>query len=242
MHHFLQFIARAEKENDGLEMVLPVLPYGVENFIAEQKVFADNQSEWSTRLKLDADARSELAEMQVSFTAGVIPSIVETLPYLIQYPYGCVEQTLSTFLPAIWAHEAAQKIGLKLPVKAAQMKDITDAGLKKLYGYQHGDGGWGWCGCMTWPLFLIFVVMVIALFFVLSVGMPRFFSWFKTLFLRNSLVSPYGKLPTLRTRRRRWLMLFGILTLGYSAFASSPALAYCDQGQTGETRTAITPL
>jgi uncharacterized protein YfaS (alpha-2-macroglobulin family) len=140
----LQFIARAEKDNDGLEMVLPVLPYGVENFVAEQKVFADNQSEWSTRLKLDADARSELAEMQVSFTAGVIPSIVETLPYLIQYPYGCVEQTLSTFLPAIWAHEAAQKIGLKLPVKAAQMKDITDAGLKKLYGYQHGDGGWGW--------------------------------------------------------------------------------------------------
>ena len=91
---------------------------------------------------------------------------------------------------------------------------------------------------MTWPLFLIFVVIVIALFFVLSVGMPRFFSWFKTLFLRNSLVSPYGKLPTLRTRRRRWLMLFGILTLGYSAFASSPALAYCDQGQTGETNIA----
>lgn len=77
--------------------------------------------------------------------------------------------------------------------------------------------------------------MVIALFFVLSVGMPRFFSWFKTLFLRNSLVSPYGKLPTLRTRRRRWLMLFGVLTLGYSALSSSPALAYCDPFQTGPT-------
>lgn len=140
----LQFIARAESDNDGLELELPVLPYGVENFVAEQKVFADSEAQWSTRLKLDGDARSELAEMQISFTAGVIPSIVETLPYLIQYPYGCVEQTLSTFLPAIWAQEAAQKTGLALPVKAAQIKDITDAGLKKLYGYQHSDGGWGW--------------------------------------------------------------------------------------------------
>ncbi|AFM13813.1 alpha-2-macroglobulin family protein [Turneriella parva] len=140
----LQFIARAEKDNDGLELALPVLPYGVENFVAEQKVFADSQGEWTTKLKLDADARSELAEMQISFTAGVIPSIVETLPYLIQYPYGCVEQTLSTFLPAIWAGQAAQKLGLALPVKTAQIKDITEAGLKKLYGYQHNDGGWGW--------------------------------------------------------------------------------------------------
>ncbi len=140
----LQFIARSEKDNDGLEMILPVLPYGVENFIAEQKVFADNETEWNTKLRLDGDARSELAEMQISFVAGVIPSIIETLPYLIQYPYGCVEQTLSTFLPAIWAQEATQKIGLPLPVKASQMKDISDTALKKLYGYQHSDGGWGW--------------------------------------------------------------------------------------------------
>ena len=140
----LQFIARAEKDNDGLEMALPILPYGVENFIAEQKVFADTETQWDTRLRLDTDARSELAEMQISFIAGVIPSILETLPYLIQYPYGCVEQTLSTFLPAVWAQAAAQKIGLPLPVKTAQMKDITEVALKKLYGYQHGDGGWGW--------------------------------------------------------------------------------------------------
>lgn len=140
----LKFIARAEKDNDGLEMTLPILPYGVENYVAEQKIFGDEEKSWSTKLALDRDARQELAELTVSFIPGVIPSVLETLPYLIQYPYGCVEQTLSTFLPAIWAAKAADKLKLPLPVNAVQLKDITDQGLKKLYGYQHGDGGWGW--------------------------------------------------------------------------------------------------
>lgn len=140
----LRFIARSEKDSDGLELKLPILPYGVENFIAEQKVFEGDEENWKTNLKLDPDARSELAELQISFVPGVIPSILETLPYLIQFPYGCVEQTLSTFLPAIWASQAAKKLDLPLPVKPNELKDITDQGLKKLYGYQHSDGGWGW--------------------------------------------------------------------------------------------------
>ena len=140
----LKFIARSEKEHDGLQMQLPVLPYGVENYTATQKIFGDDERAWTTMLKLEADARTDLAELQLSFTPGVIPSVLETLPYLISYPYGCVEQTLSTFLPAIWAGQSAKKLKLPLPVKQAQLQEITEQGLKKLYGYQHSDGGWGW--------------------------------------------------------------------------------------------------
>jgi uncharacterized protein YfaS (alpha-2-macroglobulin family) len=140
----VKVIARSEKEHDGLQIQLPILPYGVENYVASQKIFGDTERSWSTTLKLDADARTDLAEMQLSFTPGVLPSVLETLPYLITYPYGCVEQTLSTFLPATWAGEAAKKLKLPLPVKQAQLQEITEQGLKKLYGYQHADGGWGW--------------------------------------------------------------------------------------------------
>lgn len=140
----LKFVARSEKENDGLQVQLPVLPYGVENYTAAQKIFGDDERSWDTTLKLDADARTDLAEMQLSFVPGVIPSVMETLPYLITYPYGCVEQTLSTFLPAIWAAQSAKKLKLPLPVKQAQLQEITEQGLRKLYGYQHADGGWGW--------------------------------------------------------------------------------------------------
>jgi len=77
---------------------------------------------------------------------------------------------------------------------------------------------------MTWPLFLILIVMLIALFFVLSVGMPRFFAWFRNLFLHNSMVRSYGKLPTFRSRRSRFFII--IFFVFFSAFASqSKALA-----------------
>lgn len=140
----LHFTARSEKESDGLELALPLLPYGVENYVVAQKNFAASESSWTQKLMLDRDARTDLAEIQVSFVPGVLPAIIETLPYLITYPYGCVEQTLSTFLPAIWASDAAKKLKLALPVKSAQLHEITEQGLKKLYGYQHTDGGWGW--------------------------------------------------------------------------------------------------
>jgi len=91
---------------------------------------------------------------------------------------------------------------------------------------------------MTWPLFLVFIVCVVALFFVLSVGFPRFFGWFSSLFLKNSVVNPYGKLPTFRHRNRRLFSYILLCLLGSALVKSSPALAYCDQGQTGETNIA----
>ncbi|MBV6494768.1 MAG: hypothetical protein LDLANPLL_02805 [Turneriella sp.] len=140
----LQFIARTKVDNDGLEIELPIYPYGVENFVASQKLFSENESAWKTKVVLPQDARVGLGVLQISYTPGVLPSVLETLPYLIMYPYGCVEQTLSTFLPALWASSAAEKLKLPLPVKKTELKEITDQGLRKLYGYQHADGGWGW--------------------------------------------------------------------------------------------------
>lgn len=88
---------------------------------------------------------------------------------------------------------------------------------------------------MTWPLFLVFIVCVIALFFVLSVGFPRFFGWFSSLFLKNSVVNPYGKLPTFRHRNRRLFSYILLCLLGSALIKSSPALAYCDPFQSGPT-------
>ncbi|HRP69292.1 MAG TPA: alpha-2-macroglobulin family protein, partial [Turneriella sp.] len=116
----LQFIARTQSDNDGLEMELPLLPYGVENFIASQKIFAPNEKTWQSTLQLPNGGRENLGTVNVSFTPGVLPSVHETLPYLIQYPYGCVEQTLSTFLPVLWASEASEKLKIPLPVKKQQ--------------------------------------------------------------------------------------------------------------------------
>lgn len=45
-----------------------------------------------------AAARGE-SELVVKVSPSIALSMVEALPYLAEYPYGCVEQTLNRFLP-----------------------------------------------------------------------------------------------------------------------------------------------
>jgi uncharacterized protein YfaS (alpha-2-macroglobulin family) len=70
--------------------------------------------------------------------------MMDALPYLAEYPYGCVEQTLSRFVPAAIAAKTARDLGLPKSRVPANLDDMVGAGLKRLYGFQHSDGGWGW--------------------------------------------------------------------------------------------------
>ena len=45
--------------------------------------------------------------------------------------------------PAAVAAKAYRELGIANP-KAAELPDILNQGLQKLYGFQHGDGSWGW--------------------------------------------------------------------------------------------------
>ena len=93
--------------------------------------------------------------------------MLDALPYLIDYPYGCTEQTMSRFLPAVITTRTLGDLGLK-PETAAnkifggieqstaaathpggkhdlkELDEITRQSLDRLYKFQHADGGWGW--------------------------------------------------------------------------------------------------
>ena len=70
---------------------------------------------------------------------------MEGVGYLIDYPYGCVEQTMSRFLPAVMVKRAAGQSPIALPPEAAaKLPDVLKKGLERLYNFQHPDGGWGW--------------------------------------------------------------------------------------------------
>ena len=94
-------------------------------------------------------------------------TMLDALPYLIDYPYGCTEQTMSRFLPAVITAKTLRDLGLKpetamhkifggIEASSAaathpngrrdlqELERITKQGLERLYDFQHGDGGWGW--------------------------------------------------------------------------------------------------
>jgi hypothetical protein len=83
-----------------------------------------------------------------SLTIHVAPSIAGSLfgalEYLTSFPYGCVEQTMSSFLPNIVVTKAIRELGLKENIDQAKLREKIVAGLDRLYNFQHEDGGWGW--------------------------------------------------------------------------------------------------
>ena len=69
-----------------------------------------------------------------------------SLPYLIGFPYGCVEQTLSSFVPNLLVADLIKQGAmpdLDWKKLADLDRNIRD-GVFKVYGYQQPNGGWGW--------------------------------------------------------------------------------------------------
>ncbi len=81
---------------------------------------------------------------EVRFTPSLTADLLDTLPYLVDYPYGCVEQTMSRFLPAIKVAQILKQMHLDNAPLNGKLPGVVQAGIKRLLELQHGDGGWGW--------------------------------------------------------------------------------------------------
>jgi hypothetical protein len=138
--------ALTNEESDALEMTLPVLPFGVKQRAAGSGVVFSGagQNQWSFSYPAGSDAASR--GLTVTIAPSVAGTVFDALDYLTGYPWGCTEQTMSSFLPDLIVAQAVDKLHLKSPIDRATLNDMVRAGLDRLYGFQHDDGGWGW-----WP-------------------------------------------------------------------------------------------
>jgi len=70
--------------------------------------------------------------------------LLGALEYLATYPYGCVEQTMDSFLPDLLVWRVLKEQGIKVPWLEKELPKMVQRGLARLYRFQHEDGGWGW--------------------------------------------------------------------------------------------------
>jgi len=138
--------ALTNEESDALEMTLPVLPYGVKQKQAGAGVLFSGagQNQWSYNIPASSDANSRA--LTITVAPSVAGTVFSALGYLTSYPWGCTEQTMSSFLPDLIVSQAIEKLKLKSPIGKKQLDDMVQAGIERLYSFQHDDGGWGW-----WP-------------------------------------------------------------------------------------------
>lgn len=152
--------AKSPRESDAMQLVIPVYPHG-----SLMTVTRAGATEGTVREKvtLPPTAIREASELTISIAPSVASQVTGALEYLAGYPYGCVEQTMSRFLPSVVAARAMRQMGVRNDKLQKELPDMVAAGLQRLYNFQHNDGGWGWWeGDETHPYMTAYVVYGLA--------------------------------------------------------------------------------
>ncbi len=137
----LRAVVKGGGASDAMEWTLPAFVHGS----AQRQSFAGRlQDKSGFEFELPAKRKAALTQLELTLTPSVLGAMLDGLPYLAQYPYGCVEQTLSRFVPATMARKLVKDLNLPPSRVPANLDDMVLKGLERLYGFQHGDGGWGW--------------------------------------------------------------------------------------------------
>ncbi|MDB6124141.1 MAG: Large extracellular alpha-helical protein [Pedosphaera sp.] len=161
----LKVTAHGGKYADAMEKSYPIYEHGIEKFLSKSgKVRGDDIT---VKLNIPKERKTESTTLNVQVTPSMAVTMLDALPYLIDYPYGCTEQTMSRFLPAAITAKTLKDLGLQPedvmsrlfggiePASASathpkgkhdlqKLDEMVKQGLDRLYDFQHADGGWGW--------------------------------------------------------------------------------------------------
>jgi alpha-2-macroglobulin len=135
--------ALTDEESDAMELTLPVNIPGVPLSASRGGTLA-NGGDVSFDLTFPDKVQPGSRSLSIALSPSIAGSLFGALDYLTSFPYGCVEQTMSSFLPNIVVRQAIRDLKLKENVDEVALQEKIRAGLERLYAFQHEDGGWGW--------------------------------------------------------------------------------------------------
>lgn len=110
--------ALTDEESDAMEMTFPVYVHGADKMEAwsgyiEPDSSPDSLSQTFT-IHVPEDRRKDTSRLEIRYSPTLAGAMVDALPYLADYPYGCTEQTLSRFLPTVITQKILLSMGLDL--------------------------------------------------------------------------------------------------------------------------------
>src|SRR4026209_1424729 len=84
------------------------------------------------------------AQLSIEVSPSLAASMQNGLTYLQDYPYLCMEQTVSRFLPNVITARALKNAGIESATLQSQLGTQVITALQRIYAKQHYDGGWNW--------------------------------------------------------------------------------------------------
>ncbi len=127
--------------SDGVEQTVACAPHGLDQTQIENGTLRGLATTLMTR---STSADPKMGGLTITLTPSAASTLIPSLQNLIDFPYGCVEQTMNRFLPSVLVSQTMKKMGQASPKLEALVPKIVADGYARLGKMQHADGGFGW--------------------------------------------------------------------------------------------------
>src|SRR5262249_10148539 len=112
--------ALTDEDSDAMEMRFPCYVHGMLKMKSWTGVIRPDKDSASVSFSVPEQRRINDTVLEVRYSPSLAAAMVDALPYLVDYPYGCTEQTLNRFLPTVITQRIL--LNMKLDLKEIQKK------------------------------------------------------------------------------------------------------------------------
>ena len=142
--------ALTDEESDAMEMRFPVYVHGMMKTESFSGVIRPDGKEGTISVTVPKERRIDESRLEVRYSPTLAGAMVDALPYLVEYPYGCTEQTLSRFLPTVITQKILKDMGIDLEAVREKTTNLNaqEIGddLKRMKDWQRLCGTKRWDG------------------------------------------------------------------------------------------------
>ncbi|MEI6969930.1 MAG: MG2 domain-containing protein [bacterium] len=117
--------ALTDEESDAMQMRFPVYVHGMLKTESFSGVVRPKAGKASITINVPRERRIDESRLEIRFSPTLAGAMVDALPYLAEYPYGCTEQTLNTFLPSAITQKILKDSGIDLKSIARKRTNLN---------------------------------------------------------------------------------------------------------------------
>ena len=133
-----------DEESDEVETITTVLSENIS--VYRNFAISFTGSDTSDKVEIEIPQYADLkSKLKLWISRSLISNYLSSLDYLIQFPYGCAEQTTSRFLPAVMlAKNLSVTDSVFIYKRIKKLKEVILKSIERLTKMTNKDGSWGW--------------------------------------------------------------------------------------------------
>lgn len=121
----IQLQALTNEESDAVQMTFPVYVHGILKTESWAGTIRPDQNNAQLSFTVPEERKAEQSVLEVRYSPTLAAAMVDALPYMLDYPYGCTEQTLNRFLPAAITQQTLLNMDLNLEDLRAKRTNLN---------------------------------------------------------------------------------------------------------------------